>query len=605
MSAFATTQENITVAGADFEAGSFWRAVRRTLRYGKARLRFRRKPGGRPRLVRLRRDGDAVILTGAIRARIGDTTLPVAALDGAARIAAIDRIVGDLRLGAERANLVAAGAVAAPTIAGTVRILRDASNASAASRYADAAARLGRGERVRLDTLAPAPFGAVLSAMGITDTALPFADALDAARRARGAEDVRAGLIETAGVPVLRPAADATLVDVAVVERARTPMAIVHVAAAARALDRPAAEIARLTEAFLGSVERHGHLFMTLLRWTHRYFVRDPAWRAAPPAFALAAIWSHADRILDIAIVGGLQPDPLRHAIERFEPELAGIDLLDLQPGPPDVAWPTWMSPAALIHHGLAAIFGADDPRPGLGDALYERASEAQLSDVAGFMAPEPRLLLRRGDWPNAMDSFLAGSPVGLEGGPLDRARTRELLIEGALGEIETDPGNVGAWLQLGGFAAGGLDLPAYARLLAVVSADPSRLVRMTAAGVQPTLWRSMLHPIAWRDVAAASRLAQELPLACRRLDEYRLSEDIMPMPAGAAVEELIELAAVIAACAQGDRSRTFAELVDGFARDWPALRESLHQAVGNLTARTPSDRVRELWLLQNRLGSR
>jgi len=605
MTAFGRTQENITIVGANFEAAAFWRAVRQTLKYGRARLRFRRKPGGHPRLVRLRRDGDAVVLTGAIRARISDTTLQLAALDGAARMDVIDRIVRDLRLAPERASVVAAEAAAAPTTSVAVHILRDAGLASAANLYADAAARLGRGERVRLDMLAPAPFDAVLAAMGITDTTLPFADALDAARCARGAEDVQTGLIETAGIPVLRPAPDAALLHAAVIQRARTPMTIVHVAAAARALCQHSAEMAGLTEAFLVSVERYGRLFMTLLRWTHRYFVRDAAWRAAPPAFQLAAIWSHADRVLDIAIVGGLKPDPLRRSIEGFEPQLAGIDLLDLQPGPPDAAWPTWMSGAALIHHGLAAVFGENDPRPVLGDALYERILEAQLSDVAGFVAPEPRLLLRRDDWPNAMGAFLARSPVGLEGSPLDRTRTRDLLIEGALGAIEADPDNMGAWLQLGGFAAGGLDPPAFARLLAAASADPARLVRMTAAGVQSSLWRSILHPIAWRDVGAASRLAQELALACRRLDEYRPSEDILPMQPGTAVEELIELGAAIAACADGDHSQTFSDLVDGFARAWPVLRESLHQAVGNLTARTPSDRVHQLWLLQNRLGSR
>lgn len=288
MRAFGRTHENITVAGADFEAAAFWRAVRKTLKYGKARLRFRRKPGGGPRFVRLRRDGDSVILTGAIRARIGDATLTVAALDGAARAGAIDRIVGDLRLEPARAGRIAADAAAAPTITATVRILRDAGQTSAASLYADATARLGRGERVRLDMLAPVPFDAVLAAMGITDTATPFADALDAARRARGAEDARAGLIETAGIPVLRAEPDAALLDAAVVQRARTPMAIVHVAAAARALGRPAAETVGLVEAFLGSVERYGRLFMTLLRWTHRYFVRDAAWRAAPAPRRLA-----------------------------------------------------------------------------------------------------------------------------------------------------------------------------------------------------------------------------------------------------------------------------------------------------------------------------
>lgn len=111
---------------------------------------------------------------------------------------------------------------------------------------------------MRLDALAPAPFATVLAAAGVADTAMPFAEALDLARRSRSDEDSIAGLIETAGIPVLRSAPDACLA--AVVVRARTPMAIIHVAAAAHALGRPPAEIARAAEAFLASAERHGHL---------------------------------------------------------------------------------------------------------------------------------------------------------------------------------------------------------------------------------------------------------------------------------------------------------------------------------------------------------
>jgi len=605
MRAFGTARESISLAGKDFDAAVFWRAVRRTFKYGRARLRFRQKPGARPRIVRLRRDGDSVILTGALRARIGDPALLLAALDGEARTAAIERIVRDLRLEPDLGAGFLAAAKAAPTARATVRILRDATASSAVGRYDDASSKLERRSRVRLDALGPAPFRNVLAAMGITDTALPFADVLDAVRGARDEEESLAGLIETAGIPVLRAAPDPRLTEAAAVARTRTPMAKIHVAAAARALGRPQAEIARLAEAFLTCAERYGRLFTALLRWSHRNFVLDPDWRSAPSAFALAAVWAHADRVLDIAIRGGLEPDPLRRSIEAFQPQLAGIDLLELQPGPPDVAWPAWMSTAALIHHGLAAIFGAEDPGATMDAPLLDRFAQAQISEIAGFVAPEPRLLLRRADWPNAMGAFLAESPVGYEGGPLDRAQTRAFLIDGALDAIEADPENAGGWLQLGGFAAGGLDDPAYERLFAAVSADPARLVRLTAASPQPTLWRSLLCPIAWRDVSAASRFARELARACRRFHEYRRSEDILPVAADIAVEELIELAALIAGCAREDRPRVFADLIDGFAQDWPALRDDLHQAVGNLTARTPSGRVHELWLLQNRLGVR
>jgi hypothetical protein len=605
MSAFGTTRENVTVAGADFEAGAFWRAIRQALKYGRANLHFRRKAGGRPRIARLRRDGDGVIFSGGLRARIGDEMLAISALDGAARAAAIDRVVAGLRLEPERARDITARAVAAPSVNATVHILNEASGSSAAHRYDEAARRLMGRERVRLDRLAPAPFASLLAAMGVTDTAIPFADALDAARRVRDAADVTAGLRETAGVPVLRGNAPDGFVDPAVLAQTRTPMALIHVAAGLRSLGRAADEIVPLVERFLASVDRYGRLFTALLRWTHRNLLRDPAWRSAPEPFALAAIWAHADRILDIAIRGGLEPDPLRQSIEGFEPDLAGIDLLSLQPGPPDVTWPSWISPAALIHHGLAAIFGDDNPRATLGDSLSDRLAEAQLSDISGFVSLEPRLLLRRADWPNAMGSFLTDSPAGLAGGPLDRDHVRNILIIGALDRLDTDPDNLDGWNQLGGFAAGGLDDDAYERLLALVAADPARLARLAGRGASPMLWRSILSPIALRDTAAASRLARAVVLACRRLDEYRLSENQLPVSPDAAADELVELAALIAGCAPDNGSCVFAGLLDGFASAWPILRASFHQAVGNLTARTPSGRVHELWVLQNRLGAR
>lgn len=203
------------------------------------------------------------------------------------------------------------------------------------------------------------------------------------------------------------------------------------------------------------------------------------------------------------------------------------------------------------------------------------------------------------------MGSFLANSPVGYDGGPLDRCRTRSILIDGALDAIDADPSNGGAWLQLGGFAAGGLDQPAYQRLVSAVSAEPARLAKLVAAGVEPPLWRSVLQPIAARDVPLASHYAKEVVHACRWLGEHRSSRGGASISPDVAVEELIELAAVIAGCAGKDGPSVFADLLEGFTQRWPALRDSLHQTVGNLTARTPSGRADELWTLLNRLAAR
>jgi len=603
MAAFGGTFERVTVGTASFEPEAFWREVRRTLIYGRGRLRATRGTTTRP--VRLRRDGDAVILTGAVRARLNDPTLRLSTLGGEARAQAISAMVRDLRLDDATAERTVQEALTSPSVIATVKVLRDARGVSAMARLNDARSALSRGRRVRLDIFAPAPLGGTLASTGLREMSTPFAEALADARRARDAEDPRAGLIETAGVPVLRTSEDTTGL-LAAAARARTPLALVHAIAAARSAGSPPTEVSALAERLASATERSGRLFTTLLRWTQRQALRDPAWRDAPPDYALAAIWCHADRVLDVVLGARLDPEPLRRSIEGYEPGVAGVDLLRLAPaGAPDVAWPTWMSPAALLHHGLAAAFGGEDPRPVVGDALADRLTEAQVYRSSGIVVPEVRLLLRRDTWPNAMGSFLADSPGGLDEASMDRPKIRNGLVRGALDAIAADPSNADAWMQLGAFSGGGLEEEEAARLSAMLAADPTRPPRLVAAGLEPSLWRTLLQPLAWRDRHEATRIAVQIAAACRRLDQYRPVGALPLISAEAAAEEFVEIASIIAACTGGERDTAFADLLDAYAQAWPALTPVLHRTLGNLTARTPSGRAGELWRAQNLLGMR
>ena len=605
MAMFGTSQERITLRGKSFDPTAFWREVRRTMRYGHGRLRPLR-PSGRSRPVRLRRDGIDVVLTGAIRARLGEDVIRIAGLDGHARTAAIRRLVENLRLAPSMAEEAIAAAAEARSTTEMIRVLHNAREGSAEARYADAAAKLGRRERIRLDAFAPAPFASVLASLGLGDTARPFTEAVIEARRSLNTADPRGGFAATAGIPVLRPEIDRAVVSEMAAERARTPMAIVHAMAAARAAGAPGPVLASLTEQLLKTVERAGALFMTLLRWTNRHSLRDPAWREAPHAYALAAVWGHADRILDIALGSGLDPESLRRSLEGFEPAVAGVDLLQLQAGGvPDVAWPFWMSPAALLHHGLAAAFENKDVREVVGDELMERLRNAQTSHSAGVVAPEIRLLLRRDEWPNAMGSFFAGSPRGFDEEEFDRPQVRNMLIGTALDALEADPANRDAWLQLGGFSAGGFEKKQADRLIPLLQADPARLVRLVAGGAEHALWRVILQPIAWHDREEAARIAVALAAACRDLDRHRGDAATQPIEAERVAEELVEVASVIASCAGDGREEFFTHLLDGYSMAWPALTPVLHHTLGSLTARTPSGRAGSLWRLQNLLGSR
>lgn len=92
---------------------------------------------------------------------------------------------------------------------------------------------------------------------------------------------------------------------------------------------------------------------------------------------------------------------------------------------------------------------------------------------------------------------------------------------------------------------------------------------------------------------------------ACRNHVERCPADPASALNPEAAAEEFVELAALIAACRGQEAASVFAEILERVARAWPALTPILHQAAGNLAARTPSGRAADLWLAQSTLGSR
>lgn len=603
MKRFGSTSDRVTVGKVKLPPDLFWREVRRTVRYGHGRLQVL-DARGRRRRIRLRRDGAHVVLTGAVKARIEDAVIDAVAARDGDRASVVRSFVAELRLPPAEAERIRAEAAVVRDPSRLATTMGKAREMSAVARQEDLSRRIARRESFTLDELAPAPFASILTLMGLQGCGEPFGEAIAAARRIRDAEDAEDGLLETAGVPVLRT--DISAVDLeSWNRRARTPLALSHAVAAAVALGRPVAEIRDLVERLALAVERCGRLFTTLLRWTHRLLLRDAAWRAAPGAYALAALWGHADRVLDTAMRGGLLLEELRESLADNLPDAAGVDLLRLQSeGAPDVAWPAWMSGAALLHHGLAAAFGDADPRAAVGDELMERLSEIQLTQTEGVISCEMRLLLRRDDWPNAMGSFLVGSPNGFDASDFDRPNIRRRLVEGALTAVETDPKDQSGWLRLGAFSSAGMDADLQERFVRAVS-DPVRLVKLRIAGLDWGLWRAVIQPLAWSVPDRASELAVEVARTCRHMVQAGVEGALAALPPDQVARELVEVASIVAACFGPGRDRTFAELLDGFAQAWPALRPVLHQTVGNLAATTPSARVGELWRLQNLLGAR
>jgi hypothetical protein len=177
-------------------------------------------------------------------------------------------------------------------------------------------------------------------------------------------------------------------------------------------------------------------------------------------------------------------------------------------------------------------------------------------------------------------------------------------MVESALTAIEADPEDHSGWLQLGAFASVGLDADLEERFEAVVS-DPMRLVRLMVAGLDRSLWRAVMQPLAWSAPNRAYQLAVEVARACCRMVQAGAEGAVAALRPDEMARELVEVASIVAACSGPGRDRTFAELLDGFVQVWPDLRPVMHQTAGNLAATTPSARAGELWRLQNLLGAR
>lgn len=597
---FGTMQERVTIAGVNLEPERLWRAVRIAGRYGEARLRLRARPRACARRVCLRQDGDGIVLSGAMRARIGDDIVAIIVARPPARPAAIAAFIDALQLDAEGAARAAATVHGATSDAALVSALRDAREGSAAARYAELDETLRRRAAFRLDLLTPPPFAGVAAALALPVGTTDLATALPTAYRTLvergGAAHARRAL---AGIPLpedWNTGADAAMIAAWEVS-ARTPLALIQAAAAAQRRGAPAKHVASLVERLLAAIVDAGPLFVSLLRWTWRLAARDPAWRAAPAALSLALVWAHADRVLAALLDGRIERAKLLEMIEESQPDLAGIDIIRfVAAASGDAAWPAGLSPAALLYHGLGHIFGDDDVGATLPDELTERLTAAMIASIAGVTGPEARLLGRDPGGPDALGSYLRAVPRGILDGDAAPAVIRARLVSGALAVLVANPDDAGAWAQFGGFAAlTGVDAPDLERLEIALGDDGVRLARLAGDG-NYAVWRAVLGPLAASDPDKAANRVAMLASACRWLDDAPIGADAFRPDRTTAAAELVEVAALIAARSVGAEAERFAGLVERIATNWPAIAPDLRAMADGMVTRTSSGRADRLW---------
>jgi hypothetical protein len=590
MRSYGGVLDRIKIGRAQFDADRFWPAVRRARCYGSAKVR-----SDRGRILRLRRAGEGVRMSGTASGFIGDDTMRLVSVDLDRRIETVNKLTDKLLLGPDvgsaRARLERESGAA-----GLARVFRNLQAVSAEHAYRDIRDRLARRERFRLDLFAPRPIGSILARL-----ALPAAfENMDAIlERAFHALKERVGDLDArimlAGVAHKLPSAgpaDSSEAWRELLQRARTPLAIVQAGISARAAGADDASLAAVVGRLADAIEGWGKLAVALLQWTQRYSLRDPEWRSINPVLRLTAIWAHADQILDLVIGGRIVASDLEPVLDKWRADVQGIDVIGMAgAGPIDVAWPSTVSPQALLYHGLGAIFGDDDLRTRLPQNLLDRLHTALTIKIAEVISPEPFLLMRDPARSNVMCGFLLARPVGLLNGNLDPVDTRRQLIESALAAIEANERVDDAWMQLAGFAAGGLSSQQFDRLTAALDCD--KLGPM-AARLGDHFWRPILAAIAIVDPEGATERLIELASDCHHIARFGGVVDWLPDPAEIH-SEFVEISAIIANRMPNPAGH-FGMVLERLTEAWPDLACHLRDLLNDMLISTSSERAGPLW---------
>lgn len=594
---FVGVGRHVVLGSATFDPYRFWRAARAARRYGRAKLRT--IDGKR---VRLRRDQEALLLTGAIRVRLKDDILDVVASRKSEMGAALDRYLEALDVAPAAQAELKAQALTSIEPQRLAAILEQSRADAPSTRYGLVVEKLRSRRAFDAGLLAPVSAERLMLHLRLPERELSAASVGQAFRALEDTFSSDEAFRRLGGLPLsivneaLEKLEDAELDRLA--KAARTPMQLIHAAAALRRKRGDDPLVNQLVERLVGVTADHGQLFAELLRWVEKLFYRDGSWRELPESMRRGLVWAHSDRLMDAFMTSSSAPTPMREFFEGNPPPIAAPDLVASRQGADDQSRPQNLSGAAILYHGLAEIFADDDVAGAVSADIAERIKMTLTSNVGELIGPDLSLILRRADGADAMDSFLRKKPVGVLDEDLDPDRTRDLLVDGALSAIEAGgDAALAAWPQVAAFAAGGLSDAQQARFSALVQGLD--LWALAFLGQEPQLvrWRAVLAPMLADDRAWVIEKINELAAKCRQVYGANLDAPAEPGTASGseALSELVEIIALAAGDAD-DKDESLSDLIAGIALRWPEAAPQLRVVVDNLLALTPASRARSLW---------
>jgi hypothetical protein len=593
--ALVRTTRAINLGRHQIEPGRFWRAVRAAYRYGNAKARTQRR-----RQLRFQRVVSEIIVTGVARARVSTSISEVIGSRPKDRGGALASFAADLDLASgPTEQVMTLRHIDDPDV--LARQLLETDEDSVIGRFRRLEESLATRRGATIDMLRPATVDKLVwhFRQGDTDF-VGQANAWAALVTRDGAATAHATL---AASPSSLPDDQALAPDqvTLIIDGAITPLALVAAARLARACGHPPAAVTDLTERFVRSNSTWGELQIALLRWTLARMSASPGAGEIDRALLLRLCWLHADRLLEMFMRHQFAPDQL---IASFEVESSAYAPLDRQrvggSGPINQADPSALSPACILYHGLARIFGSKNLNGVLPKELVNEIEGALRSrEPDGFA--DLNLLLRHPEYGDALDGFMTTAPVGLFV-DRDAVGARSAIICRAFDALRLDARDRGAWLALIGCGMRGVSPEEASTLIGLLAQiDLFDLAGFGTAAQQPHVWRGTLGPLAWHGEDCVARLEY---LALRSSVEFgdTIASD---SPAENALDELVETALSIARTLDGglDEARA-CDCIRVVCSSWPAAVPRIRTFILRLLDGTEAERASPFWQLGNDLNA-
>lgn len=596
------TIQIITVRGARFEAGRFWRAVRAARRYGRSKTRT--IDGRRCRIVRA---DNGIVISGAVRARLADELCGVfdAGVDPVVRFA---ETLCELELAPSDVETFMARARSASTPHAFSGALLDARKRSAKAHYAAMDDAFQPHRRIAGEAFLPPPAPALLHYLRLVPGDENFGGRLAAAaRELRDAVGPAEALRRVAGLPIPGllgiAGIERTPEITAELDRGMTPVAAFRMAEAALPATVDVAERKALVSSALGRMRHGADSLLAILNWSVKAWWQDRDFRALDDADRLALIWAHAGRVLDAFLRRRADPVLVARYFGEIEFNEPFSDALDTgRFGGADAASPASLTRDTFVFHALGSLIGDAPVADYLDDAeIAAVAASAQRSE-GDAMVPAPSFTLRNFAGQNLLGSFLTAGPAGLLAVVSQPDAGRASLIRRAILGIKVNRDDALSWVLLAQHSRTGLseaELAATREVLLAIDANGLAMGPRDGLPLPRVIVRTMGSLLLPEDrprlvdiIRAVARSAAQQNASPAWQTDGDVGGALDP------VNELLEVCATYAALERDGMFERFEAAVVATAEAWPAALPAIRDLVDRIIRTNGVVETPALWRL-------